>query len=409
MGARERERGDAVARTHARERMRGCDLHHSHVHTREPIHSLRSGTSTYHGANMVARGSTISTSRLSHLATRVAAMCAALALGFAAPATASAATIGLSVETMSALSDAVVLARVTSTSARQLPSSALGRGAIVTDVDLAIESTLKGSRPAAFRLTLPGGVVGDVGFAVDEVPEFYPGERCILFLGATGGVQGGSDSKLLVVGNDVPSLGETLPVVLARVASGVQGYRIPASVLGAAGTITAAATGPVVTGISPQGTAADASTTVTITGRGFGATAGTVTFFHDASTRPAAVVSAWSDVAITCSVPNSASSGPVIVTTSGGLPAAGFPFLAGYAWEGNHVNSPSPSLTYRLNSNCGDPVDEAALATTARAMWNGHSAFTFIDGGSCTTTLRRGHQCAGREHALVHASVAPRA
>jgi hypothetical protein len=338
---------------------------------------------------MVVQLGTSRTGTSERVAKRTAASLLVLALTLAVPSLAPAATIGLSVEVLSALSDSVVLARVTGTTARQLPASGADRGAIVTDVDLAVEQVLKGSRPVFYRLTVPGGTVGDLTFVVDEAPGFAPGERCLLFLGASGGLQGGLSSKLTVIDDSVPALSQSLNDVLARIASGVQGYRITAGALALAGSITAPAAGPVVTSIAPQGAVVSPTSTVTIAGRGFGATRGTVAFYPYTYTDLEGVthqiggtVSGWSDTTITCSMPDYASSGPVVVT-AGGIKATGFPFLAGYSYAGIRVFG--SSLTYRLNPNCLDSVDEAALASMARASWSGVSGFSFVDGGACST------------------------
>jgi hypothetical protein len=128
---------------------------------------------------------------------------------------------------------------------------------------------------------------------------------------------------------------------------------------------------------------------VTITGRGFGTSRGSVGFYPYTYTdmqgvvhQIAGTVSSWSDTTITCAVPDYASSGPVVVT-AGGTAAAGFPFLVGYSYTG--VRARGSSLTYRLNANCLDPVDEAALTAVARASWSGFAGFSFLDGGACAT------------------------
>jgi hypothetical protein len=338
---------------------------------------------------MAARGPIDTTDARRHTVRFVLAACLALAMALSAPALASASTIGASIETLSALSDAVVLVRVASSASRQLPGIGGERGTIVTDVDLVVEQVLKGLRPASYRLTVPGGTVGDLTLAIDEVPGFAPGERCLVFLGASGGLQGGLDSKLTIVGDGVPALSQPLAEVLARVTSGVQGYRIAADVLAVEGSIAAAVSGPVVTAISPQGAPASPTSMVTITGRGFGTSRGSVGFYPYTYTdlqgvvhQIAGTVSLWSDTTITCAVPDYASSGPVVVT-AGGAAAAGFPFLAGYSYTG--MRALGSSLTYRLNANCLDPVDEAALTAVARASWSGFAGFSFLDGGACAT------------------------
>jgi len=62
-------------------------------------------------------------------------------------------------------------------------------------------------------------------------------------------------------------------------------------------------------------------TSVTIAGSNFGASAGTVTFNGTAAT-----VSSWNSSSITVQVPANATSGPVVVTTSGGIASSGVTF-----------------------------------------------------------------------------------
>jgi hypothetical protein len=192
-----------------------------------------------------------------------------------------------------------------------------------------------------------------------------------------------------VIDDSVPALSQSLNDVLARIASGVQGYRITAGALALAGSITAPAAGPVVTSIAPQGAVVSPTSTVTIAGRGFGATRGTVAFYPYTYTDLEGIVhqirgtvTAWSDTTITCTMPDYSSSGPVLVT-AGGIAATGFPFLAGHSYAGERVFG--SSLTYRLNPNCLDPVDAIASVSIARASWSGVAGFSFVDGGLCST------------------------
>lgn len=80
--------------------------------------------------------------------------------------------------------------------------------------------------------------------------------------------------------------------------------------------------------------------TVELAGKGFGTSRGTVTFGGTQATS----IALWSDRLIRLTVPSGAQSGPVVVTTSGGQPTNGVPFVvtfssvygyrrAGYDWK----------------------------------------------------------------------------
>ncbi|WP_041453536.1 hypothetical protein [Anaeromyxobacter dehalogenans] len=80
-------------------------------------------------------------------------------------------------------SDAVVRGRVERQASRL---EADGRR-IVTDVVVAVSSAWKGSPGARVTVTVPGGVVGDVGMWVSAAPRLANGEEVVLFLYRRGG------------------------------------------------------------------------------------------------------------------------------------------------------------------------------------------------------------------------------
>jgi len=74
---------------------------------------------------------------------------------------------------------------------------------IVTFVSIAVAGEIKGRAPGGvITLRLPGGVVGDLGLRVSDVPHFVPGERVIAFLeagkGGFFGVTGWDQGKFVL-------------------------------------------------------------------------------------------------------------------------------------------------------------------------------------------------------------------
>lgn len=98
---------------------------------------------------------------------------AALALPTAAATFRSA-----SVEEAARSSDAVVRGKVERRAARVTSD---GRR-IVTDVVISVASAWKGAPGARVTVTVPGGVVGDVGMWVSAAPRLEAGEEVVLFL-----------------------------------------------------------------------------------------------------------------------------------------------------------------------------------------------------------------------------------
>ncbi len=113
---------------------------------------------------------------------------ASLLLLLLAPAGAGAGTLrAKSVEESARTSDAVVRGKVVSTSSRW------DGGHIVTDVEIAVASAWKGQPGRRVTVTIPGGVVGDLGQHVDAAPKFTVGEDVVVF------VQRAPNGKLLRV------------------------------------------------------------------------------------------------------------------------------------------------------------------------------------------------------------------
>lgn len=81
-----------------------------------------------------------------------------------------------SVEESARTSDAVVRGTVLSTASRW------AAGHIVTDVEIAVASAWKGQPGSRVTVTIPGGVVDDLGQHVDAAPKFTVGEEVVVFV-----------------------------------------------------------------------------------------------------------------------------------------------------------------------------------------------------------------------------------
>lgn len=75
-------------------------------------------------------------------------------------------------------SDAIVRGKVTSVQSRWSGD----HRRIVTDVQVAVEETLKGAPGRSVTIHQPGGVVGDIGQRVDGLASFGVGEEVLVFL-----------------------------------------------------------------------------------------------------------------------------------------------------------------------------------------------------------------------------------
>jgi hypothetical protein len=95
-----------------------------------------------------------------------------------APADAALAALAdqASVEELARTSDAVVRGRVERRTSRMV-----GRR-IVTDVEIQTTATWRGAAPRRLTVTVPGGVVGDLGQRVDGVATFTEGEEVVVFV-----------------------------------------------------------------------------------------------------------------------------------------------------------------------------------------------------------------------------------
>lgn len=84
----------------------------------------------------------------------------------------------LDVEQLTQASDVVVRGTVKSVKSRWSADHLR----ILTDVELSVAESLKGSAEQAIIVTQPGGVVGDIGQRVSGLAAFTEGEEVVLFL-----------------------------------------------------------------------------------------------------------------------------------------------------------------------------------------------------------------------------------
>jgi hypothetical protein len=307
----------------------------------------------------------------------VAAVMALLLL--ASPVVASGATVPLTIEGLAARSDAVVIANVVSATAHQVAPRSPGEPpSVVTDAVLSVERVLRGVRGATVLVTVEGGRAGAIGVIADESPTFAPGQRCVLFLDPVAGVVGGTRGKADIAGDQVPSEGMPLDEFLARVTGGpIQGGGFRAVTVPElmAGVSSIGAFLPTITGISPDGRPAGTNSVVTVSGAGFGATAGRVYFAGDAGARVLApiVAGSWTETSVVCVVPAGASSGPVTVTSASFVRSAAHPYVVGFSWLGLHWDG--AEMPYYVAAP--DVASRAAVIQGADA-WSGVSPTDFV-------------------------------
>jgi putative cell wall-binding protein len=284
-----------------------------------------------------------------------------------------------------------------------------------TYFDLQVIDVVKGTAPAGITVSVLGGELGDYRVEVDGMPVFTPGETCLLFLDAQGRVIGGTQGKLDVTDGMVQGLSQSLTSVRARI-----GRALPATGAGSASiapsatvydvvpsveSSTALLSGvgalavPVITGINPGSAPAGTGDRVTITGTGFGTTAGSgsVKFFYRSPGQPTTTITApimsWSDTSIVAEVPvgtvdgypASASSGPVTVTNSSGQISAGYDFQVEFGF--GSLRWLTPVVDFRVNANTADTSQERALIDAAAAVWSAPANFAIVDVGACSTTV----------------------
>ena len=155
---------------------------------------------------------------------------------------------------------------------------------------------------------------------------------------------------------------------------------------------------PTISSITPSSASAGTGSNVTIGGSNFGATQGSskVTFYYQAGeARMVAPILSWSATSIVATVPvgtiggypASASSGPVIVTTSGG-DSNDYQFAVTFSYIGAKWPGASPDVHYRVNPNTADVTGEQVAAQAAANTWSTVSGadFQFVYDGATGAT-----------------------
>jgi hypothetical protein len=303
----------------------------------------------------------------------------------------------------------------------------LDRKEIVTFVTIATTDILKGVSEPQLVLTIPGGVVGDLGLWVEDTPQFIVGEEVLIFVnddykgrktvcewrqGKFPIINGGT----FVDGFEV-SLQDFINGIQAFISRGEKGEiqlekRKPSPHKSGMGPEVV----PSISSISPSSGPAirpyainpndpfnpgDRGTIINVYGSGFGATQGTgVVRFYENTANPPVIADAedyllWSDTRITCKVPGrqretiggnsvfrNASSGPVYVVTSGGT-SNGVQFTVTFA-------SPSKRfagmpVTYYINQNGTPDADgEFQAVQDAFQTWENvsNSKLNYTYGGT---------------------------
>ena len=99
-----------------------------------------------------------------------------------APAAQATTLLALDLASLEGSADTIVRGQVTHVSSRWTQ----GGGRIVTEIELLVVETWKGTAPAKVVVMQPGGIVGDIGQRVDGVASFTPGEEVVVFLEARG-------------------------------------------------------------------------------------------------------------------------------------------------------------------------------------------------------------------------------
>ncbi|KAF0208326.1 MAG: cell wall-binding repeat-containing protein [Actinomycetota bacterium] len=307
-----------------------------------------------------------------------------------------AASIPVSIERMSAEARTVVEGVCISTTARALDPVAGPRAGIVTDIVVRVSETIAGAPASTITITQPGGEVGGIGLMVSETPVFIQGGRYVVFFGANRQVVAGAQGALAISGTRVGSAGESLmslkrrvkaakgtPMTLAETIAGTVAMRAADAAVAVITPLEALT----ISGMSPSDVSAGTGDTVTISGTGFGSTQGTVTFFRRSGLPDlTAIVTAWSDVSITCTVPKGASSGGVTVKNADASSSASCSYDVGFSYGGVKWLGGTPSAKYLVNANCADTTSEKALVDAAAATWNAASDFKFIDGVVASTS-----------------------
>ena len=155
---------------------------------------------------------------------------------------------------------------------------------------------------------------------------------------------------------------------------------------------------PTISSITPSSASAGTGSNVTIGGSNLGATQGSskITFYYQAGeARIEAPIVSWGATSIMATVPvatiggypATASSGPAVVTTSGG-DSNDYQFAVTFSYIGAKWPGASPDVHYRVNPNTSDVSGEEVAIQAAANTWSTVSGadFQFVDDGATGAT-----------------------
>ncbi|PKQ19807.1 MAG: hypothetical protein CVT66_08075, partial [Actinobacteria bacterium HGW-Actinobacteria-6] len=324
----------------------------------------------------------------------VAALSLVLLFAIATPALG--ASIPLTINRLTDDARTVVVADCVSTVSRVVDPSVGPRSGIVTDVTLHVVDAISGTSGDTITITQPGGEVDGIGLVVSELTAFSRNRRYVVFVGSNGQVVGGAQGALAVVGDRVRPSGELLSSLKRRVraAAGTPmtlaetiAETIVARAADAAEAIISPLAVPVISSMTPSDVSAGTGDVVTLSGTGFGAEKPIVSFYCNSTSVVDAEVNSWSDTSIVCVVPKGAGSGAVTVTNASAITSSGYSYDVGFSFGGAKWADGTLTETYRINANTSDTSLGHALIDAAAATWGTVSNFSFVDGGTCASTI----------------------
>jgi len=275
---------------------------------------------------------------------------------------------------------------------------------IFTTVVVSVEERLKGiANPTHLAIALPGGKIGDITETVSDVPDFFVGEKVLIFVnrlsderisedglqnsadfGPWFEVHGGFQGKFSIIENKVGQI--PLKEFKERISKALTGDISADSESEIIQNLDADSSVLTISGITPASASAGTNTLITVNGDGFGASTGTPYFFYknDVSYGCLSCVSSWSDNNVVVKVPiftasdgypASAGSGPFYLATPSGRKSSFFPFSVTFAYGGIRWTGSSPVVEFKVNPN-GD-ADILKAVQNAANTWNAVSNKSF--------------------------------
>jgi len=304
----------------------------------------------------------------------------------------------------------VVIARVATVRSYEHPAAG-----VRTVVGFDEARALRGSTTGSFEIEIAGGTVGGIVVRTSDTPTFMIGETVVLSMDAHGRLLGGETARLSVQDGTIVETGESIErltgrVMAPKVSASVRRsfpemFGLLTSQPSASGSVSAAsapaattATVPVADAVSPAIASAGTLEQVTITGSGFGETAGSVEFFYHPG-QPTIVageadIVSWSDTRVVTRVPvgtvggyagASASSGPVVVVTAQGQRSTSLPFQVSFGRGPAKWNT--ASTTFLVSPDCADIDNELELVAQGARVWADRSNFSLAYAGTTAVPI----------------------